>query len=83
MLYPGGIPLRDLVYRVYDLPLSMRPLVYDFGRLSKDAEKTYIQKIVKTYVSHTYAPMSVYVIVSGKCGILRKKLPCACSLLRY
>uniref|UniRef100_A0A1X7TWB5 RZ-type domain-containing protein n=1 Tax=Amphimedon queenslandica TaxID=400682 RepID=A0A1X7TWB5_AMPQE len=43
----GKIPLRELVYRVLDLPPSMRPLVYDFGQLSNDTEKEYTAQIVK------------------------------------
>ena len=42
----GKIPLRELVYRVLDLPPSMRPLVYDFGQLSVDTEKEYTKQIV-------------------------------------
>lgn len=45
--YVGKIPLRQLVYRVLDLPPSMRPLVYDFGQLNDDNEKDYIDQIVK------------------------------------
>ena len=48
-IYPfkiGKIPLRHLVYRVLDLPPSMRPLVYDFGQLNLDTEKDYIRQIV-------------------------------------
>lgn len=45
-LYLGKIPLRQLVYRVLDLPPSMRPLVYDFGQLSNNTEKDYIHQIV-------------------------------------
>lgn len=43
----GKIPLRQLVYRVLDLPPSMRPLVYDFGQLNNATEKDYITQIVK------------------------------------
>ncbi|XP_019863218.1 PREDICTED: E3 ubiquitin-protein ligase rnf213-alpha-like, partial [Amphimedon queenslandica] len=43
----GKIPLRQLVYRVLDLPPSMRPLVYDFGQLNFNTEKDYIFQIVK------------------------------------
>lgn len=46
----GKIPLRQLVYRVLDLPPSMRPLVYDFGQLNTGAEKDYIAQIVKEHV---------------------------------
>ena len=42
----GKIPLRQLVYRVLDLPPSMRPLVYDFGQLNVDTEKEYTKQIV-------------------------------------
>jgi MoxR-like ATPase len=43
----GKIPLRQLVYRVLDLPHSMRPLVYDFGQLNNATEKDYTRQIVK------------------------------------
>ncbi len=43
----GKIPLRQLVYRVLDLPPSMRPLVYDFGQLNNSTEKDYTKQIVK------------------------------------
>ena len=46
-LLSGKIPLRQLVYRVLDLPPSMRPLVYDFGRLNTETERDYISQIVK------------------------------------
>ena len=49
--FPGKIPLRQLVYRVLDLPPSMRPLVYDFGQLKKDTEDDYIEHIVHDHVS--------------------------------
>lgn len=47
----GRIPLRELVYRVIDLPPSMRPLVYDYGQLKLDTEKDYISQIVCDHVS--------------------------------
>mgnify|MGYP003430498886 CR=1 FL=1 len=40
----GKIPLRQLVYRVLELPLSMRPLVYDFGHLNTKNENVYDSK---------------------------------------
>ena len=46
MTYTGMIPLRRLVYRVLDLPPSMRPMVYDFGQLNMDTEKDYTKQIV-------------------------------------
>lgn len=48
---PGGIPLRHLVYRVLDLPPSMRPLVYDFGQLKSKTESQYIFQVVSNHVS--------------------------------
>ena len=44
------IPLRHLVYRVHDLPPSMRSLVYDFGQLSTVTEEDYTRQIVKNQV---------------------------------
>ena len=34
------------MYRVHDLPPSMRPLVYDFGQLPGEREKDYVRQIV-------------------------------------
>ena len=47
----GRIPLRQLVYRVLDLPPSMRPLVYDFGQLTTRTEEDYTKQIVFDHVS--------------------------------
>ena len=55
-MYVGHIPLRELVYRVLDLPPSMRPLVYDFGQLKKGAEDEYIERIVHDHVSNICLP---------------------------
>ena len=55
-LYVGHIPLRELVYRVLDLPPSMRPLVYDFGQLKKGTEDEYIEHIVRDHVSNICMP---------------------------
>lgn len=49
-LSSGKIPLRELVYRVIDLPPSMRPLVYDFGQLNTDTERDYTLQIVQDHV---------------------------------
>ncbi|KAA8582604.1 hypothetical protein FQN60_003825 [Etheostoma spectabile] len=48
----GSIPLRQLVYRVQALPPSMIPLVWDFGQLNDQTEKTYIQQIVQRVVDN-------------------------------
>lgn len=43
----GEIPLRQLVYRVFNLPSSMRPLIYDFGKLDDHTENEYTRQMVK------------------------------------
>jgi len=55
----GTIPLRQLVYRVLDLPPSMRSLVYDFGKLSDNTELEYTKQIVKNHVQRTIKPSIV------------------------
>jgi len=49
-LFSGEIPLRQLVYRVIDLPPSMKPLVYDFGQLNTGTELKYTNQIVSDHV---------------------------------
>ncbi|XP_065899482.1 E3 ubiquitin-protein ligase rnf213-alpha-like isoform X2 [Dysidea avara] len=46
----GDVPLRNLVYRVLDIPSSMCSLVYDFGQLNSETEKEYTLIIVRKYV---------------------------------
>ncbi|XP_064403130.1 E3 ubiquitin-protein ligase RNF213-like isoform X2 [Halichondria panicea] len=46
----GEIPLRQLVYRVLELPPSMCPLIYDFGQLNTATECDYTSQIVKDHV---------------------------------
>ncbi|XP_077976279.1 E3 ubiquitin-protein ligase rnf213-alpha-like isoform X2 [Styela clava] len=43
----GDIPMRTLVYRVVALPPSMQPFVWDFGQLSDEAERIYIQQMTR------------------------------------
>ena len=50
--------MRDLVYRVLELPASMRALVYDFGGLSDNIEQQYIYEIVKNRVRVHYIIMT-------------------------
>ena len=50
-LCAGSTPLRHLVYRVLDLPDSMKPLVYDYGSLCTATERAYIRRMVKNHVS--------------------------------
>ena len=57
--YQGKIPLRELVYRVHELPPSMMPLIFDFGRLDSATENKYIHKIIckqvrKIYIIYNY-----------------------------
>ena len=54
-LIAGKIPLRQLVYRVLDLPPSMRPLVYDYEQLTTQTEEVYTKQIV---FDHVRAPVS-------------------------
>ena len=51
LIYVGQIPLRQLVYRVNELPLSMRSLIFDFGGIELKAEQQYINKMVENKVS--------------------------------
>ena len=53
----GDIPLRELVYRVIELPASMRPLVWDFGQLSNDVEKTYTREMVAKHLREKNSPI--------------------------
>ena len=53
----GDIPLRELVYRVMELPASLRPLVWDFGQLSNNIEKTYIVEIVAKHLRASHIPI--------------------------
>ena len=43
--------MRQLVYRVLELPPSMRPLVYDFGQLTNTTEQDYTGQIVMNHCS--------------------------------
>ena len=38
------------MYRVLDLPLSMQPLLYDFGQVIGKTEDEYIHQIVTNHV---------------------------------
>ena len=53
----GDIPLRELVYRVMELPASLRPLVWDFGQLSNSIEKTYTREIVAKHLRDHNSPI--------------------------
>ena len=55
----GDIPLRELVYRVMELPASLRPLVWDFGQLNNSIEKTYTREIVAKHLRDRNSPIEV------------------------
>ena len=52
------------MYRVLDLPPSMRPLVYDFGQLKRGTEDDYIKQIVHDHVSNALALYVLYMKTS-------------------
>ena len=56
----GNIPLRELVYRVMELPASLRPLVWDFGQLSNSIEKTYTREIVAKHLRDRNSPIEAH-----------------------
>ena len=43
----GDVPLRQLVYRVHPLPVSLFPFVWDFGQPSEADEKEMVKQMVK------------------------------------
>ena len=55
----GKIPLRQLVYRVIELPPSMRPLVYDFGQLTNTTEQDYTGQIVINHCSEIISQQAI------------------------
>ena len=57
----GSIPMRRLVYRVKEIPLSMFPLIFDFGTLDTETEKKYIAQMVDHKLQKTdqWPPNSV------------------------
>ncbi|XP_028310203.1 E3 ubiquitin-protein ligase rnf213-alpha [Gouania willdenowi] len=83
----GSIPLRQLVYRVQALPPSMIPLVWDFGQLSDQTEKMYIQQIVQRVVenqmiNHQYIGWITDVLSVSQKYLRTKKDECSFVSLR-
>ena len=81
----GSTPLRHLVYRVLDLPASMKPLVYDYGSLCTATEQTYIRRIVENHVSWlVYYPLLILILrrCDMACLQLVSKCPCVCLWLQ-
>lgn len=60
----GKVPMRQLVYRVHQLPPSMIPLVWDFGQLSDSAEYSYIQQIVCKQIEELSLPFQCQSIIA-------------------
>ncbi|XP_047673206.1 E3 ubiquitin-protein ligase rnf213-beta isoform X2 [Tachysurus fulvidraco] len=60
----GKVPMRQLVYRVHQLPPSMIPLVWDFGQLSDSAEYSYIQQIVCKQIEEHSLPFQCQSIIT-------------------
>jgi E3 ubiquitin-protein ligase RNF213 len=52
----GYLPMRQLVYRVQPLPLSLIPLVWDFGQLEKNVETVYIKQLIKNAIQDKRLP---------------------------
>lgn len=52
----GHIPMRQLVYRVQPLPSSLLPIVWDFGRLEENIERTYINQMLEKAASNQRLP---------------------------
>ena len=49
------------MYRVLDLPLSMQPLLYDFGQVTGKTEDKYIYQIVTNHVCYVfYKPLYMW-----------------------
>ncbi len=44
----GKVPMRQLVYRVKEMPPGLFSLVFDFGTLKDDTERKYIAQLIKT-----------------------------------
>ncbi|KAI6652351.1 E3 ubiquitin-protein ligase [Oopsacas minuta] len=64
-----NIPLRELVYRVMDLPASLGPLVWDFGQLSRKIEKTYTMEIIMKHLKSSSIEFP-YDVVKMICEVL-------------
>lgn len=70
----GGVPMRQLVYRVQALPYSMLPFVWDFGQLSSDVEKLYIRQIVRRILENCNESLIDIMtdVLSGAQNFMRK-----------
>jgi len=48
--------MRELVYRVQPLPASMIPLVWDFGQLDCNTERSYIKQMINKAIKNDVLP---------------------------
>ncbi|KAI6647030.1 E3 ubiquitin-protein ligase [Oopsacas minuta] len=87
----GDIPLRELVYRVMELPASLRPLVWDFGQLSNHIEKTYTREIVAKHLRDHNSPIQTRgdtvdvisnILAGAQCYMRERKDECSFVSLR-
>ena len=82
----GGIPLRELVYRVMEIPPSLFPLVWDFGQLSADKEYLYIQQIVRKHLHNSnikcYAKSITHVLAATQEYLRTREDECSFVSLR-
>ena len=74
----GHIPLRRLVYRVHDLPESMKALVWDFGQLNPAIERLYVKQIVSRHVTIRQSIPNVHNLVE----VITEVLAAAQSYMR-
>ena len=74
----GHIPLRHLVYRVHDLPESMKALVWDFGQLNPAIERLYVKQIVSRRVAIRQSIPNVHNLVE----VITEVLAAAQSYMR-
>ncbi|XP_019856423.1 PREDICTED: uncharacterized protein LOC109584956 [Amphimedon queenslandica] len=81
----GEIPLRDLVYRVLELPDSMKALIYDFGQLKYETERDYILQMARNKLQKKDEVSHDCVIAIGevlaKCQDFSKQMKDECSFV--
>ena len=74
----GHVPVRRLVYRVHDLPESMKALVWDFGQLNPAIERLYVKQIVSRHVAIRQSIPNVHNLVE----VITEVLAAAQSYMR-
>ena len=72
---PESQEMRNLVYRVNQLPLAFYDHVYDFGHLCQGAEKTYIEEICRFSLSSDFAKeVDALIVALQQCHTEARKL---------